>query len=128
MGTRYILDTNISIYFLEGNLPQKALDIVSPIVDDESNISIISEIEMLGWLFPNPKKQLEYEAFVRHSNVLDLDKSIVLETIQIRRSRKIKLPDAVIAATAIVKKLTLVSVNDKDFRTIRGLSYLNPLD
>ncbi|MEY4538677.1 MAG: hypothetical protein RLZZ306_434, partial [Bacteroidota bacterium] len=53
---------------------------------------------------------------------------IVEKTIEIRRIYKIKLPDALIAATAIVFDLTLVSRNDKDFTQIPELKYINPFN
>ncbi|WP_394996139.1 type II toxin-antitoxin system VapC family toxin [Emticicia sp.] len=55
-----------------------------------------------------------------------LDNSIVYKTIELRRLYKIKLPDAIIAATAIVFDFTLISRNDKDFENINGLKYYNP--
>jgi predicted nucleic acid-binding protein len=47
--------------------------------------------------------------------------------VQIRRSRKIKTPDAIIAATVIVYDLTLIT-NDNDFKNISHLKTMNPLD
>ena len=47
-------------------------------------------------------------------------------SIELRKARKIKLPDAIIAATAIVHDLILVSRNDKDFAAIPSLRYSNP--
>ncbi|MCW5923836.1 MAG: hypothetical protein KIS77_15950 [Saprospiraceae bacterium] len=47
------------------------------------------------------------------------------KTIEIRRSLKIKLPDAVIASTALVCDFTLLSRNDFDFRRVPGLKYLD---
>ncbi len=51
---------------------------------------------------------------------------VVQKAIEINRSIKIKLPDAVIAATAIVNDFTLISRNDDDFEKVPGLKYLNP--
>ncbi|WP_425571141.1 PIN domain-containing protein [Olivibacter ginsenosidimutans] len=48
------------------------------------------------------------------------------ETIKIRRRYSIKLPDAIIAATAISHKLTLITRNTKDFSAIKGLKSVNP--
>jgi hypothetical protein len=67
----------------------------------------------------------QIEAFVEDSTVLALDDRIVNKAIEIRRGLKIKLPDAVIAATAIVHDFTLLSRNDADFRQVPGLKYLN---
>lgn len=60
------------------------------------------------------------------STVLGIEESIIQETIRIRKNYNLKLPDALIAATAMVYKLTLVADNDKDFLRIPSLKYLNP--
>jgi predicted nucleic acid-binding protein len=60
------------------------------------------------------------------SITLPMTDLVVEKTISLKRTLKIKLPDAVIAATAIVNNLTLISRNDEDFRKISGLKYLNP--
>jgi predicted nucleic acid-binding protein len=52
----------------------------------------------------------------------------VNKTIQLRQKQKIKLPDAIIAATALVNGLALVSNNTKDFKNIPDLELVNPYD
>ncbi len=52
--------------------------------------------------------------FVKASVVYNLDEAIILKTVELRKTYKIKLPDAIIAATAIVHGLTLISRNLKD--------------
>jgi hypothetical protein len=51
---------------------------------------------------------------------------LVNTTIHTRQTYKIKLPDAIIAATALVYNLTLISRNSKDFDGIEGLEFINP--
>jgi len=63
--------------------------------------------------------------FVGDANVLYLTPEIVDRCVKIRRGRKIKTPDAIIAATAIVHNLILVT-SDKGFVNIQGLSILDP--
>jgi len=58
--------------------------------------------------------------------VLDIDNEVVLKTIEIRKSIKIALPDAIIAATALVYDFTLLSRNTKDFKNIPELKLQNP--
>jgi predicted nucleic acid-binding protein len=126
MGKRYLIDTNIAIYFLDGHLPPSSLPFLSAVFNQERNMSVITKIELLGWNFPNPNKSDISYAFVDQSNVLPLSENIVNKTIEIRQRYKIKLPDAVIAATAIVHDFTLISRNDKDFSNIKELQYFNP--
>lgn len=64
--------------------------------------------------------------FIEASNVFLLTEPIVLKTIEIRKESKIKLPDAIIAATALVDQLPLVSLNTGDFKNVPGLVIINP--
>ncbi len=57
-----------------------------------------------------------------------MNEDIVEKTIEIRKAFRTKLPDAIIAATALVYNLTLVTHNISDFRNILGISLVNPYD
>ncbi len=77
MGERYLIDTNISIYFLDGHIPAKAIAFLSEVLNAESNISIITKIELLGWNFPNSEKTEINQEFVKSSTVFPLDNEVV---------------------------------------------------
>ncbi len=128
MGTGYLLDTNIAIYLLDGALPPHALAKVQSMLVSECNLSIISKIEMLGWQFPDTHKKQEAESFTLAANVYRLTDSIADQTILLRQANKIKLGDAVIAATALLNNFTLITRNIADFSKISGLSLVNPFD
>lgn len=128
MGERYLIDTNIAIYFLDGHIPPQSIPFLSEVLNFESNISVITKIELLGWNFPNSEKMEVSNEFVESSTVFLLDHEVVEKTIELRRQYKIKLPDAIIAATAIVFDLILISRNDNDFETISDLKYINPFN
>ena len=57
-----------------------------------------------------------------------INREIIETTISIRQKHKIKLPDAIIAATAIVYGLTIATRNISDFKNIEGLNCINPWD
>jgi predicted nucleic acid-binding protein len=61
------------------------------------------------------------------SNIITVNQDIIQKTIEIRKKFRLKLPDAVIAATALVYDYTLISDNDKDFVKVSGLKYINPM-
>lgn len=126
MGTRYLLDTNIAIYFLNGQLTPNGFAFVLSVMNIECNLSIISKIELLGWPTTTPNDEVKIRSFINDAAILSLTDEIVEKTIELRRAYKIKLPDAIIAATAIAYGFTLISRNDKDFSRIAGLNYLNP--
>ena len=57
---------------------------------------------------------------------MGLQDGIIQETIRIRKYYKLKLPDALIVATALVNDMTLIADNDKDFILVPELKYINP--
>lgn len=126
MGTDYLIDTNIAIYFLDGLLPPASLPFIRSVFEGNFAVSIITKIELLGWQFPDSSKMDITERFLDCSMIFFLDDAVVEQTIFLRRTHKIKLPDALIAATAMVNDLTLLSRNDKDFTAIPTLKYFNP--
>lgn len=65
--------------------------------------------------------------FLIDKNIFPLNVNVVLECVKIRRSIKIKTPDAIIAAFAIVNHLTH-ETNDSDFNRVDSLSIVNPHD
>lgn len=126
MGTRFLLDTNTVIYYLNGVFTQNAKAALDNILIVETNISVISKIELLGWTPPNNISTEPIESFVEASIILPLTEDIVQKTIEIRKLKKIKLPDAIIAATALVYNLEIISRNKSDFSGINGLICHDP--
>lgn len=126
MAINYLFDTNAVIDFLAGNFPNGATTWTENAIDNnEIVLSIINRMEILGFNAKPSELSLLTE-FIDAVIVLPLTNEIADKTIDIRKSRKIKLPDAIIAATAIVHDLTLVS-RDKGFKGIPDLKYINAL-
>jgi predicted nucleic acid-binding protein len=121
MGKRYLIDSNVVIDFSANLIPKKGSLLLSKCFDEDPIISIINKIELLGY----QSVTQEVRDLVSASLIIGLTDEIVNETIQIRKEYKIKLPDAVIAATAITLDLTLLSRNTSDFGKIRGLDLLD---
>ena len=92
----------------------------------ESLISVITQIELLSWNPADRDLENKVAIFVEDSVVLKLSEEIVLETIHLRRKHKIKTPDAIIAATALVYGYIVVTDNERDFDNIKGLKWINP--
>ena len=122
----YLLDTNTVIYYLKNTLPQKAMETLSTIVDEQLILSVITKIELLGFISPNKGEKEITKGFVQEAEILNLDEEIVVQTIALRKQYKIKLPDAIIAATAIVYNLTLLTRNTADFTKIPNLVLIDP--
>ena len=124
MEQRYLLDTNIVIYLLHGNLNKSASTFLEPILHDKPNISLITKIELLSWEADLAMSQ----QFVDSSNILPLEDKIVNICIDIRRKHRMKVPDALIAATSIGYNLELLTRNTADFKKINELNWRNPFE
>ena len=128
MGERFLIDTNILIYYLADAIPEEELPKVEEILRTSFNVSIITKIEFLGWKGHTPEGFEKSKEFISFANVIPLTDEIGDVAIELRRRVSIKLPDAVIAATALVHNLTLVTRNVKDFERIEGLRIYNPFE
>ncbi len=122
MGQKSLIDTNILIDFQSKIIPQKGFEYVAKTIDDTFIVSFISYIEFLGYKNVSPAM----EHFIALADVIEVNAAIINQTIFIRKTRTIKLPDSIIAATAMVHNLILISRNAKDFTNIQGLHVLDP--
>ncbi|MFB2121414.1 type II toxin-antitoxin system VapC family toxin [Parapedobacter sp. 2B3] len=127
MGTRYLIDSNSVIYYLEGSLPVLGMSFMDDVINDIPNISIVTKIEVLGFKMSKQDARLMGD-FVDAANVIGLTDAIADKTIELRKNQKIKLPDAVIAATALFHGLVLISRNLSDFKRIADLKVISPHD
>ena len=128
MGKKYLLDSNTVIDYIACLHPEKNRRWLDRIIDEEINVSVITKIEVLSF---DPNKDDNYPILVDFfdaANIFDLTDEIVNTTIHIRQKQKIKLPDAIIASTALVNGLILVSRNTKDFKDITHIEIVNPYD
>lgn len=127
MGVKYIWDTNTAIYYLQQQFPAAAEKLVDKLVEEsQPAISAITEIELLCWKSATEKDLEVLHGFINDSVVFELEQDIKYKTAEIRKQHRVKLPDAIIAATALVFDLTLVTRNTSDFKNIDGIKLLNP--
>jgi toxin FitB len=123
--TDYLIDTNILIYHTKGS--QNTIDFISHLITQRSFfISIITKIEFLGWDKHTPDGFQKCTRLIEAATVYPVDEAVAYQAIQIKRKTNIKLADAVIAATAMVKNLKLATRNIDDFRGVKELAVINP--
>ena len=122
MEERYLIDTSAFSRYLNGTLASNWIGFMDKVMRSDSPISIITRIELLSWT-SDAFSELIIKDFISDTEILPLTEGIILKTIEIRRKTTVKLPDAIIAATAIVHNLILVSTNDRDFLKIENLKY-----
>ena len=129
MGVKYLWDSNIAIYYLQRQFPLPVEQFIDGILkENQPFLSAISEIELLCWKSPLQRDTDLLQGFLDDSLIIELDKRIKLTTADIRKVHKVKLPDAIIAATAIVYNLSLITRNTSDFKKIEGLTIVDPWD
>ena len=127
MGIKYLWDTNTAIYYLQQQFPSSAEQFIdSTLSGSGPAISAITEIELLCWKNATEKDLEVLHNFINDSLVFELEKDIKFKAADIRKAHKIKLPDAIIAATALIHDLTLLTKNVNDFKNIGGLNLINP--
>lgn len=114
---RYLIDTNIIIYYFNGLTADENLHTV---LRESFKISIISQIEFLGWseFATNPVLYRQAREFMGHASLYPLTEEIAEQTIHLRQQFKTKTPDAIIAATALVNGLAVVTNNTSDFSRV----------
>lgn len=80
----------------------------------EPSISVVSWIEVLAGC-PTAEAEVQARALLSSMSVLALTDAVAEDAVRIRRTTRLRLPDAVILATARVHGLTLSTRNTKDF-------------
>jgi predicted nucleic acid-binding protein len=122
MGHKYLMDSNVIIDQLGNNLPSKASSFIDslPVV-----ISVITRIEIVGWYNATNQQIEKLKTFVGSAFIYPLSEDVIEQTINIRQNHKIKLPDAIIAATALVNNCALITHNVSDYKGIQSLTLID---
>jgi len=117
-GNNILLDTNAIIAILDGH------SIATSIVNHNAlHISFITELESLSYQKLSTKERSTVRNFLDECILLDINMEIKKVTIDFRINYRLKLPDAIIAATAFYYKLPLVSA-DKTFSKIKEIEVI----
>jgi predicted nucleic acid-binding protein len=106
MGLSSVLDTNVLIHKLHGELE-------GAVPAQGALISVITEIELLGFSGMTPTEEANVRALISTLTVIPLFEGIKDETIRLRRTLRLRLPDAIVLATAVVTRSELLT-NDLD--------------
>jgi predicted nucleic acid-binding protein len=122
---QYLMDTNVVIDYLGNKLLASSMDFMNDVIDAVPHISVITKIEVLGFNAPEQHYTILSD-FINDAIVFDLSNNVVEASIVIRKKYKTKLPDAIIAATALVYDLIVISRNISDFKNIDGLKVIDP--
>jgi predicted nucleic acid-binding protein len=102
---RFVLDTNAVLYLLGGRLAQ-------PLPAGDYFISVISELELLAYPNITEDEEKRIKALLEDVMIIEFPATVKKQAIDLRKRHSLKLPDAIIAATALSLSATLLT-NDQ---------------
>ncbi len=117
----YTLDTNAIIYYLKDDA--NAVFLFRDIFNKNIPIyvSAITEVELFGFPGLNKYEAENIDLFLETVTIIPVDSRLARIAGSLRRSHKLKIPDSVIAATALLTGTTLITRNSHDFKHIPNL-------
>jgi toxin FitB len=118
-----LLDSNIIIYAAQ---PEQVA-IRQLIQETAPSVSIISYVEVLGYHRLTDEVQQFLTEFFSASKILSLTDEIALQAVHLRQQKRMSLGDSLIASTALIHNLTLVTHNCRDFEWIPNLALFDPI-
>ncbi|MBW6536837.1 MAG: type II toxin-antitoxin system VapC family toxin [Mariniphaga sp.] len=125
MGGKILIDTNIAIGYVGNRLDIQLMNKLDTIFDGTYHLSVINKIEILGYPNLNVEEEKVFNLLINNAILHPIDNAIIKKTIEIKKNYRIKLPDALIAATCLVYKLEILTLNFNDFKSIKDLSFFN---
>jgi predicted nucleic acid-binding protein len=122
---QYLIDTNVVPDYFTASFSAAGMQFMDTAIDATPNLSVITQIELLCWKTDAATEQ-KVTDFISDSIVLDINPDVITQCVNLRKGKKIKTPDAIIAATALAYGYTIITNNEKDFNNISGLKIVNP--
>jgi predicted nucleic acid-binding protein len=117
-GNSLFVDTNILLYLLSGD------DTIAELLNEKHiYVSFVTELELLGYSNLSAMDLKAIQEIFQEVTIMDINAEIKKEVIALRKQYKLKLPDAIIAATAAVNHLPLLTA-DKQFSQVSELNLL----
>jgi predicted nucleic acid-binding protein len=120
-----LIDTNAVSDYFSASLPLNGMQFLDTVIDAVPKLSVITQIELLCWN-TNITTEQQVKSFIADSIILDISPDVIDQCVMLRKDKKIKTPDAIIAATALALGYTLITANEKDFGNVKGLKIINP--
>lgn len=100
---------------------------VNIIKENEPAVSLVSYVETLGYHRLSADEKQFLEEFFAASSILPITDDIAAQAVRLRQQRRMSLGDALIAGTAMLYDLVLVTHNVSDFEWTPDLTILDPI-
>ncbi|TSC77527.1 MAG: PilT protein domain protein [Parcubacteria group bacterium Gr01-1014_33] len=120
----YVIDTNILIYDAAGDV--KVGEFLNTRRHEIFYLPTIVIVEFLAYPLITKDTIEKFRLFTSQTILINLDSVIAERAGEMRKNYKLKLADAIIAASALTTRSTLLTRNIKDFRRVRDLSIISP--
>ena len=119
-GVEFLLDTNVVIGLLKGHDAAVSTVEASGLDLSKAAISQITRMELLSFSALSEREESEIKAFIGCCRLLMLDEAVEAQAIRLRRQGLLKLPDAIVAATAMVHDLKLLTLDQRLSASLRS--------
>lgn len=117
-GNSIFIDTNTAIYLLDGDIS------IAEILDKKKlYLSFITQLELLSYPRITDKEKQVIQRMLEKCIIIDINNSIKNEVIRLRKTYMMKLPDCIVAASALYLDLPFITA-DKEFKKIKELNLM----
>jgi len=124
---KYLIDSNIWIYAASGIEP--AIDVLDEASRGEwAGFSAICRLEVLGYPDLTVSDEQKLCELLECFREVEIGRSVIDRAIALRRTQRIKVPDAIVAGTALLMGASLITRNSSDFTAVKGLNVINPFE
>ena len=118
-----LLDSNAIIYSVKPEF-----DTLRQLIAEQNPaVSAISYVEVLGYHKLTASDKEDFIEFFRTALIISVSQPVLEQAVALRQQRRMSLGDSIIAATALLNDLTLVTANVTDFHWIDNIKLMNPL-
>ena len=118
-----LLDSNAIIY----SVKPESDTLRQLIAKQDPAVSAISYLEVLGYHKLTASDKEDFIEFFGTAQIIPVSEAVLEQAVALRQQRKMSLGDSIIAATALLNDLTLVTANISDFQWIDNIKLMNPL-
>ena len=120
-----MFDSSALILFLNDALPTETLELLDRCLHSRQLlVSAIARAEVLAWSGHSAVSLAAALSLLNACQLVTVNAVVADEGARIRRETGLKLPDALIAATALLQGAALVTANAKDFRRVPALTLI----
>lgn len=122
---RYLIDSNVWIE-AAANVPSAVKALKCAMQGRWVGYSAITRLELFSYPDLNAREERQLKELLGLFVEVDVTAEIIDKAITIRRSKRVRIPDALIAASALQTSSALITRNVDDFKKIVGLNMINP--